>query len=78
MVALLTVPRVIERDADDEHVIACALAGQADLIVSGDKHLHSLGEHYQVIAIAFAVRAFPFQLSGNLKICQLKQILIIF
>ncbi|MEW5967996.1 MAG: PIN domain-containing protein [Pseudomonadota bacterium] len=37
------VPRVIEQDADDDHVIACAVAGQAGLIVSGDKHLHSLG-----------------------------------
>ena len=57
MVAPLTVPRVIEHDADDDHVIACALAGQADLIVSGDKHLHSLGGHYQGIAIASALRA---------------------
>ena len=57
MVAPLTVPRVIEQDADDDHVIACALAGQADLIVSGDKHLHSLGRHYQGIAIASAARA---------------------
>lgn len=45
------VPRVIEQDADDDHVLACALAGQADLIVSGDKHLLGLGGQYEGIRI---------------------------
>jgi predicted nucleic acid-binding protein len=36
------VPRVIENDPDDDHVIACAVAAKADIIVSGDKHLHSI------------------------------------
>ncbi len=57
MVAPLAVPRMIEHDADDDHVVACALADQADLIVSGDKHLHSLGGHYQGIPIVHAARA---------------------
>ena len=51
------VPRVIEHDPDDDHVLACALAGQADLIVSGDKHLHRLGGHYQGIPIVTAAQA---------------------
>jgi len=51
------VPRVIEIDADDDHVLACALAGQADLIVSGDKHLHGLGGQYQGIPIVTAAQA---------------------
>jgi putative PIN family toxin of toxin-antitoxin system len=51
------VPRVIEQDADDDHVIACAVAGQAGLIVSGDKHLHSLGGQYQGIPIVTAAEA---------------------
>ena len=51
------VPRVIEQDADDDQVLACALAGQADLIVSGDKHLHSLGGEYQGIRIVTPAQA---------------------
>lgn len=51
------VPRVVANDADDDHVLACAVAGQADLIVSGDKHLHSLGEQYQGIPIITPAQA---------------------
>lgn len=40
------VPRVIEHDADDDHVIAAAVAARADLIVTGDRrHLLPLGTH---------------------------------
>jgi uncharacterized protein len=44
-----SVPRVITND--DDHVIACALAANVDIIVSGDKHLHGLGTSYQGIQI---------------------------
>jgi putative PIN family toxin of toxin-antitoxin system len=57
MAAPLSVPRVIANDADDDHVLACALAGNADLIVSGDKHLHSLGGEYQGIRIVTPAQA---------------------
>ncbi len=40
-------------DPKDEMVLACALDGQADLIVSGDRHLLDLGE-YQGIPILTA------------------------
>lgn len=62
LVTLVTpadVPKVIINDADDDQVLACALAAKADLIVSGDKHLHSLGGTYQgirIVAPAEAVR----------------------
>jgi putative PIN family toxin of toxin-antitoxin system len=36
---------VIERDPDDNRVLECAVAGGADYIVSGDKHLLDLGEY---------------------------------
>ena len=57
MVAPENVPRVIESDPDDDHVIACAVVAQADLIVSGDKHLHSLGGQYKGIRIVSAIEA---------------------
>ncbi len=34
-----TVPTVISDDPDDNHILACAATGAADLIVSGDRHL---------------------------------------
>jgi len=37
LVSPTQVPRVIEQDADDDHVIAAAVTGQADLIAAGDK-----------------------------------------
>jgi predicted nucleic acid-binding protein len=46
---------VIEHDADDDHVIAAAVAAQADLIVSGDrKHLLPLGTHAGIRIVAAA------------------------
>ena len=60
LVTLVTpsdVPQVIINDADDDQVLACALAANADLIVSGDKHLHSLGGSYEGIRIVTPAEA---------------------
>lgn len=52
----LAVPRVVERDPDDDHVIACAIAARADAMVSGDRDLLDLGE-YRGIRILTAADA---------------------
>lgn len=56
------VPRVV-RDADDDQVIAAALAAHADLIVSGDEDLLAIGS-YQGIRIINAAEAL-FQLQNE-------------
>ena len=53
-----SVPRVVANDADDDHVIAAAVAARAELIVTGDrKHLLPIGTH-QGIAIVTAREVF--------------------
>lgn len=49
-------PVPVCRDADDDAVLACALAAQADLIVSGDSDLLTLQE-YEGIRIVNATTA---------------------
>ena len=44
---------VIERDPDDDHILACAVSTEARLIVSGDSHLLDL-KAYQGIPIRAA------------------------
>ena len=63
MLAQLVLPAqilpVVAADIDDDAVIACALAAQADLIISGDAHLLNL-KHYQgmrIVSPAEAMRA---------------------
>lgn len=50
------IPPTIIADPDDDHVLACALAADAELIVSGDKHLLGLGV-FQNIEIITAAQA---------------------
>jgi putative PIN family toxin of toxin-antitoxin system len=57
VVSPVDVPRVVPTDPDDDHVIAAAVAAQADLIASGDKRdLLPLGS-YQGIPIITAREA---------------------
>jgi putative PIN family toxin of toxin-antitoxin system len=38
----------IPDDPDDEEVLACAVGGRADLIISGDHHLLALGQYRDI------------------------------
>ncbi|HEY3247082.1 MAG TPA: putative toxin-antitoxin system toxin component, PIN family [bacterium] len=44
-VTVSEVPRVVTEDPDDDIVLACAVAGNADYIVTRDQHLLALGTH---------------------------------
>ena len=59
----IDVTGAIPADPTDEIVLACALEGRADLIVSGDHHLLDMDE-YQGIPIITA-REFLEQLAGQ-------------
>jgi putative PIN family toxin of toxin-antitoxin system len=52
------VPRVVPNDPDDDHVLAGALDGSADLVVSGDRHLLVIGsfEGMPIVTASEAVR----------------------
>jgi putative PIN family toxin of toxin-antitoxin system len=51
-------PRVVIPDADDDHVLAACVAAEADLLVSGDRHLLTIGHHLgtRVVTPAEALR----------------------
>ncbi len=53
----------VPEDPADEMVLACALDGLADLIVSGDSHLLDLGEYAGVPILT--VRQFPDRLEAD-------------
>jgi predicted nucleic acid-binding protein len=57
LVAPVEVPRVIADDPDDDHVLACAIAARAELIVSGDRHLLGLGGSHRGIRIVSPAEA---------------------
>lgn len=57
LVAPQTVPRVVASDADDDHVLAAALAASADLIASGDRRDLLPHASYEGIPIVTAVEA---------------------
>ncbi|MEK7207760.1 MAG: putative toxin-antitoxin system toxin component, PIN family [Pseudomonadota bacterium] len=50
-------PTILD-DPDDDQVLACALAAEAEIIVSGDRHLLDLKEHQgiRIVTAAEAVR----------------------
>lgn len=53
----------IAADPDDDHVLACAVEAEVDVIVSGDRHLPELG-HFRDIPI-LTVRDFLARLAAQ-------------
>jgi putative PIN family toxin of toxin-antitoxin system len=67
VVAPAATPRVVPTDPDDDHVIAAAVAGYVDLIVSGDKRdLLPLGSHggIPIVTARVAVERLEARLLG--------------
>lgn len=56
-------PRVIRVDPSDNHVLACAVAGKADAMVSGDHHLLKLSSYQGIPVLTLAQFLKPFNLS---------------
>ena len=56
LVASVPLPAPVSRDPDDDHVIAAAVAAQAEWIVTGDRDLLVLGS-YEGIAIITPAQA---------------------
>ena len=54
VVAPASIRRTVPDDADDDQVLACALAARADLIVSGDAHLRNLKRYHGMRIVAAA------------------------
>lgn len=50
-VSPLSTPRVVPKDPDEDHVIAAAVASGAALVVSGDRHLLSMGNHQNIVIV---------------------------
>ncbi len=47
-----TVSRVIPNDPDDDHIVACAIEGKADLIVTGNtKHFRKLKRYKDIVFV---------------------------
>jgi uncharacterized protein len=43
--------RAVPDDPDDNRVLECAVAGKADVIVSGDRHFLRLGSHAGIVIV---------------------------
>ena len=43
--------KVVADDPDDNRVLECAVAGKANFVVSGDRHLLQLGSHADIVIL---------------------------
>ena len=60
------VQRVIEDDPDDDQILACAVVGRADYLVTYDPHFDCLGGEYQGIQILDGLH-FLYVVRGDVK-----------
>ena len=44
----MAAPRVVPGDPDDDQIVAAAVAAEADLLVSGGRHLLALGRYRDI------------------------------
>ena len=51
LVIPIATPTVVAADADDDKVVAAAVAADADLLISGDHHLLTLGSHGSIAIV---------------------------
>lgn len=58
------IPATVPNDPDDDHVLACAIAAEAELIVSGDNDLLTL-KMFREIPIVTAAQALRAIMQGN-------------
>ncbi len=65
IVTVADIPQVVREDPDDDGVLACAVAGGADYVISRDHHLRQLGV-YQGIPIVTAESFLPI-LRGRVR-----------
>lgn len=64
-VAPTEVPRVVPGGADDDHVIAAAVAGGAELIASGDSDLLGIGCHQGIGIVSAAAALTAIEATGK-------------
>ncbi|MFZ2358376.1 MAG: putative toxin-antitoxin system toxin component, PIN family [Anaerolineae bacterium] len=60
------IPTIIVGDADDDQVLACAITGQANYLVTYDPHFDSLGGEYQGIRVLDGLH-FLYVVRGDTK-----------
>ena len=66
IVSPVNTPRVVPTDPDDDHVVAAAVTGQADLIASGDKRdLLPLGSYAGIPIITAREAVERLQVTGK-------------
>ena len=65
----LAITPVVLSDPDDDNVLACALAAQADVVVSGDRHLLQLGAYSAIPILPADVLIDQMDLSSTPDSC---------